>query len=648
MRNRATTSKAKKGEDGSTWKLFFLGGGCFCVLLLLWARAYQVQILLGQDLARRADRQYWASEAVAAERGEIFDRNGKLLAKSIRTKSVYLRPFEISNRSKTIRELSRILGMSSSRVRQLVRSKKKFVWVARKIGDKQASQLVELGLSGVHLKEEGLRLYPQGHLAGQLLGFVGLDGHGLEGIEKSLDHHLSGQVRVHKVLRDAAGKRLYDEALPLSQNGRDLFLTIDSRIQSVSEEVLAGAVERFNGKYGMCLVVEVQSGDILAWAQYPFFNPNAYRTSSPAEWKNRIALDIFEPGSTLKPILVAAALEEGVCRTDSLYFCENGRWEVGRKKVRDTHKYQWLPVNRILRYSSNIGAAKIGLDLGKDRFHAYLDRFGLLQAPELPLPGLSSAMVRPAHAWTRVDLANAAFGQGVGVTTLQLARGFLTLARKGERSGLHLLRDEPGASRRTSRAVSRKNAEAVLGMLEEVVEKDGTGTRARIPGIRVGGKTGTAQKAHQGGGYGDSYVASFVGLLPSRNPQYLVVCVVDEPHPQHYGGVVAAPAVREIGTSILAASGDIPLPGAGKGRAPSPRVQVVESTVPELEDKKSLPDLRGMSVRKAVEVLISQGVLPELMTDGVVVARQDPAPATGLQSLKQTPCRLWLTDKRVH
>lgn len=643
MRNRARKEKSGKDGDTSRWKLLLLGGGCFFLLLFLWGRAYQVQILLGADLARKADRQYWASESIAAERGQIFDRNGKLLAKSIRTKSVYVRPLKIVNRSQTVRKLARVLGMSSSRVQQLIASKKRFVWVARKISDKQASQLVELGLDGVYLKEEGLRLYPQGHLAGQLLGFVGLDGHGLEGIEKSMDHYLSGQAKVHRVQKDAAGKRFYSGDSPGTEPGRDLYLTIDSRVQSIAEEILAGTVERYNGKHAMCLVVDVKQGDVLAWAQYPFFNPNAYRKSSPAVWKNRIALDLFEPGSTLKPILIAAALEEGVCKTDSLYFCENGQWEVGRKKIRDTHKYQWLPVNRIVRYSSNIGAAKIGLELGEERFHSYLERFGLIHEPDLPLPGLSSGMVRPAYEWTKVDLANAAFGQGVGVTTAQLAQGFLTLARMGKRGQLRLLRDELEEST-TVRAVSAATAGAVLGMLEEVVEKDGTGTRARIPGIRVGGKTGTAQKAHQGG-YGDKYVASFVGLLPSREPRYLVLCVVDEPHPQHYGGVVAAPAVQAIGMSILAASGDIPAPTAPAGEPAPPRVQVVQAGGAGGEISE-LPDFRGMTVRSAVEILVSHGVLPELMNEGVEVVRQDPAPATGLKSLEGKFCRLWLTDTR--
>ena len=644
MPSRAVTKGTKDAFAGSARKLIGLGVLCFVFLFLLWARAYQVQILLGEELSGKADRQYWASEQVEARRGEIFDRNGKLLAKSIRTRSVYVRPHMVRDVSETARKLARVLDISQARVRRLLRSKKKFVWVARKISDKQVSQLLELGLSGVQLKEEGLRLYPQGQLAGQLLGFVGVDGHGLEGIERSMDEHLSGQTETYRVSRDAAGQRYYDGASPTSRDGNDLYLTIDSRIQAVAEDALSRTVDKYNGKYGMCLVVEVQSGDILAWAQYPFFNPNAYRNSSPDVWKNRIALDIFEPGSTLKPLLVAAALNEGVCRPDKLYFCENGKWQVDRKRIRDTHEYQWLSVSRIIRYSSNIGSAKIGLELGREKFYSYLDRFGIIGEPSLPLPGMAPAMVRSAHEWTRVDLANASFGQGVGVTAVQLAQGFLTLARQGTASRLNLLRQERSEPPEVQ-VVRSETAQAVLGMLEDVVEQDGTGTQARITGIRVGGKTGTAQKAGKGG-YGKTYVSSFVGFLPARDPRYLILCVVDEPHPQHYGGVVAAPAVQEIGTYMMATSGDIPAPATEVRDDTVSRVTVVQTGSKD-SGRGAVPDVRGMSVRRAVEVLVRQGLQPELMSDGVVVARQDPSPATRVKNLKQSTCRLWLADSRV-
>ena len=644
MRSKAGHKTTKNTSSVPSGKLIVLGAVCFIFLLVLWGQAYKVQILDGAELSRKASRQYWTAEEVQASRGQIFDRTGKLLAKSIRTKSVYVRPYLVQDLSATAGQLSRVLNMPVKRVRRFLESSRKFVWVARKISDKQASQLLELQLPGVRLKEEGLRLYPQGHLAGQLLGFVGVDGHGLEGIEKSLDEHLSGQTETFRVPRDAAGKRFYDGLSPSSLDGNDLYLTLDSRIQAVAEDVLGKAVERYNGRYGMCLVVEVSSGDVLAWAQYPFFNPNAYRNSSPEVWKNRVALDIFEPGSTLKPLLVAAALEEEVCTPDKLYFCENGSWTVNRKRIRDTHKYQWLPVNRIVRYSSNIGAAKIGLELGSEKFYNYLNQFGMLEKPELPLPGMAPAMVRSPHKWSRVDLANAAFGQGVGVTAVQLTQGFLTLARSGVASRLRLLRDDP-TENGGRQVVGRKSAGSVLRMLEEVVEEDGTGTKARIPGIRVGGKTGTAQKAHQGS-YGKEYVASFVALMPARDPRYLVLCVVDEPHPQHYGGVVAAPVVQEIGRYMLASSGDIPAPAADPQEVASPMVQVLQS-VGKDAGRGVVPDVRGMSVRKAVESLATRGLLSKLMTEGLVVTRQDPSPATKVKSLKRNICRLWLTHSRT-
>lgn len=637
----------KPPKDRSRGKIIFAGVVFGLMLMGLWARAYHVQVVKGPQYAKMANRQYWASETISGKRGEIFDRNGLLLAKSIMTPSIFVRTAEVKDRWAVSQRLGKILGMSPKDVSALMDSKKRFVWIARKISDAQASLVREEALPGVYLEAENSRQYPQGHMAGQLLGFVNMDGQGIEGMEKSFNDQLVPSSTKYTVQKDAAGNRLssLESGDSASFDGQNLRLTLDTQVQLAAEEALERSVAKAKAKSGMVLVVEVPTGEILAWGHYPLFNPNSVKKTA-GEWKNRIAVDIFEPGSTMKPIMVAAALQEKVCSPSSTYYCENGKWSVKGRRIKDTHKYEKLTVNEIVRYSSNIGAAKIGLDLGAPKFSQHLQELGFGRPVGLPLPGESAGLLRPAKQWGDVELANISFGQGVGVTMLQMAEAYLCIANDGVRLPLRIVH-ESERPLEGKRVFESGVSKMVMAMMEEVVQGNGTGTQARIDGVRVAGKTGTAQKASPTGGYGGEYVASFMAIFPADNPRYLVCMMVDEPQAGHYGGVLVAPEVRNIGVRLLTASGMLAEPQNSTHVAQASGEQRYTALV-HREGKahasdEFVPDLQGATVRQALEILVSRGVVPVVNGQGIIIGRQSPLPGEKWPADKK--CQLWLIQQ---
>ncbi|TVQ98659.1 MAG: PASTA domain-containing protein [Desulfovibrionales bacterium] len=653
--------KKNAPRDWVRIRMVLLGMCVFVIWGGLWYRAFQVQIIRGPELTAMASRQHKAAEFERGMRGEIFDRQGRLLAKSTGIQSVYVRPLELEDPAAAAPVLAAALEMPISQVRTQLARPQNFVWLARQISDRNARNIVDAGLRGVYLAEETARFYPHGHLAGQVLGFVGLDGEGLEGIERAFDEILAGDKATFVAQRDASGRRMYLDAQgrEVDLRGQNVTLTLDAQIQFFAEEALAEAVQNFNGKSGMALVVHVSSGEILAMANYPFFNPNMSR-QNPEQWRNRLLLDALEPGSTLKSMLMAAALEEGLITNDTIYFCEEGRWRLTGVTIRDVRGRGWLPANKILRYSSNICSAKIGLDLGATRYHGYLQKMGFGERTGLPLLGENPGILRPPRSWYPVDLAAVSFGQGMSANALQMARAYLVLANRGVMRPLQLVRDPEQPVAPMAVVFREEVAQTVMRMLQEVVEEDGTGTQARIPGVIGAGKTGTAQKATAAGRYGDRYVASFAGFYPGDEPEYFIYVVVDEPHPQHYGGVVAAPAVREIGLRSLAYAGRLPEIGvlSAEGQRHGHQGQQTDQIVtnrslqverigleqpilrvpgpsepdafPQLDGLESgeqlVPNVTGMSVRRAVEHLRGFGVMPKVEGGGGIVFRQSPEP----------------------
>ena len=616
--------------------LFFV---LFLGILTLWIRDFYIQIIWRKDLLKKSSHQYWKRELVNGPRGEIFTSDDVLLATSVILNSVFAVPKDIDNIDKTSRNLARILGLSPAYIKKKLKTKRSFVWLKRRISDKQAKKIADLHPRGVHLTEEMARVYPQKIMAGQLIGFVGVDNQGLEGLEKSLDKQLSGEKKYFLVQRDGKGHLLYAPGqLKSSIAGKDIRLTLDSRIQTICERALAAGVEKNHGNYGIALVVEVKTGNILAWAQYPFFNPNSFRNSSPARWRNRIALDMFEPGSTIKPLIVAAAMENKVCDLNKIYYCEKGRWKFEDVIIRDTHPHSWLSVSRIIRYSSNIGAAKIGLDIGAQRLFLFLKKVGFGTTSGLPLPGEAKGMLRDVSEWTKVDLANISFGQGISTTALQLVRAYLIIANHGVFTPLHLIEDYDGNNQR-KRVISRKVSDAILGVLKDVVEKDGTGRLARIEGMEIGGKTGTSQKVEHGKYSKDKYVACFIGLYPALDPRYLAFVLVDEPKKNIYGGVVAAPIVREIFKKIFPLDTSLT-----QGPLNKEVVQVFDSKkenkiFPHIPEKgilngSKMPDLKGLCLREVIHLLSKKHIIFDVRNKGPVVVKQYPKEGSSLKGKK--------------
>lgn len=644
------------GVDWCKVRLYSVGCVFAVLWALLWSRAWYVQVYDGERLAGLARRQYMAAETVSGRRGAILDRNGQILARSVELRSVYVRPGEVRNADATISALTAALEAPARQVRDAVTARRGFSWVARKVDDLTAERVRKADLPGVYLTSEYERLYPFKQMAGQLLGFVGMENKGLEGIELTFDEALSGDSARNVVQRDAAGRRLdmNGGVARADLRGRDVRLTIDTQVQFFAEEALARSVDQFDAAWGGCLVVDVDSGDILAWAQYPFFNPNAYREYKADRWRNRLAADALEPGSTLKPFLVAAALQEGVIKGDTAFNCEKGRWKTRHITIRDTHSYGVLPVNKVLRYSSNIGMAKIGLELGSRRYWDYLNQLGFGDRTGLPISESRGILRDPRH-WSEPDLITASFGQSIAATGVQMAQAYLTLANGGERKPLRLIADSGDsapANSASQKVYTSTTVQQVISMLREVVEEDGTGTRARIPGIMVGGKTGTSQKADETGSYGRERLASFVGFAPIDRPRYLILVMVDEPQKNSYGGVVAAPVFKHVAMRTMAYHGllpDVPDPEAPAYAQPSGKagpVEVRREVAGSVrEAPRGVPNVVGKSVRRAVEVFARQGMVPVLKGAGQTVIRQTPEP--GAQWPADQPsgqCILWLSE----
>ena len=630
--DRKSANTRKQSREYSRVKLILVMAFFALVWSGLLARAAYIQLWEGPRLSELASRQHLAPEFERGMRGRIYDRKGRVLATSVEAKSVYVRPVQVGDAVQASRALARILNMDEADVAKRLNSRKNFVWIKRQVGDRAAQKVKLAELPGVHLTTEYIRLYPDGHLAGQLIGFAGLDDKGLEGLERTFDERLSGKKATLVLARDASGRRLYLDARgrEVDTSGDDIRLTIDAHIQDAAEQALKKAVDKHDGEHGVCLVVDVDSGEVLAWANYPFFDPNLFRRSGPKAWRNRAALDSMEPGSTMKPFLFAAALQESIIAPDTLFFCENGRFKLADRLIRDTHPMGWLEARKVLVESSNIGSAKIGLEMGSQIYWSYLRKLGFGERLGLPIPE-SEGILRDPGEWTEVDLATASFGQGVGVSSVQLARAYLCLASGGMRRDLRLVAHPERPLSPAVRIFDAQVAKSVLDMMTEVVEGPNSGRRARIAGLATAGKTGTAQKAQKRGGYGDEHMASFVSLIPADNPKFLTLVMVDDPKPQHFGGVVAAPAVKEVNLAALSYAGMLPDPEAekvlladtGSGLVP---MDTFRRTKPLPMAGKNVPDVSGLPVRRALEVLSKKGIIPMLKGEGVVVKGQRPAP----------------------
>ncbi|MDR3176466.1 MAG: penicillin-binding protein [Desulfovibrio sp.] len=650
----------------------------------LWCRAYYLQIVKGPEYAVKARKQHITREVVQGTRGNIMDRNGNVLAMSLECDSVWVNPSQLRDKEKAAEKLAGALGMKSEKILQLVSTDRQFVWIKRKADFQSAERVRALKLPGVYMDTESERIYPYRHVAGQLLGYVNIDDKGIEGLERSLETDLAGRT-IHRVVeRDASGRRLMPPGSGtfVDLRGTDVRLTIDTNIQFFAEEALAENVEKFGARWGGCIVVDVPSGEILAWAQYPFFDPNNVAATPAPDRRNRLAVDMLEHGSTMKSFLIAAALEEKVVNSSTVINCEKGLWKLGQFTLHDTHPYASLSVDKVLHVSSNIGAAKIGIRLGADKYHSYLKRLGFGERTGLPLAGEARGILRAANRWAPIDVATASFGQSFSATLVQMAQAYLTLAGDGVKKPLRLLLNaDAGKDSLPPDAIfSSSTMNELRGMLREVVEEEGgTGKQARISGLVVGGKTGTAQKADASGKYGKGRVGSFVGMIPIENPRYLVCTLLDEPSKSQYGGVVAAPVFRHVALHAMAYGGF--LPGSddpvvqeaarketqrrqkaearagtkNRGKVQASARNQEQAGTPKADEAAPLakagqtgadlvPKVVGMGLRGAVEIFAGRGIVPMIKGKGGFVVRQTPEAGSPWPDADKN-CVIWLEEK---
>ncbi|MBI4496033.1 MAG: transpeptidase family protein [Deltaproteobacteria bacterium] len=622
------------------------------LFLVVLARAYQLQILQGPKLATLAERQYQRMVPLLPRRGIIYDRKGEELAISMEVDSVFAQPGEIAHPGEAARKVAPILGKPAGALLKKLKEEKPFVWLGRGISPEKRKALEELGMEGIEFLKETKRFYPQKEIAGHILGFAGLDSQGLEGVELGYDGFIRGEPGYVLISKDALGRALNPENREFrsSVEGSDLILTIDQNIQHTAERELAKAVEASSAKGGMAVVMDPRTGEILALAVAPAFDPNRFGDYPAHLLKNRVITDTFEPGSTFKVFVVAAALEERVMSPTDVFFCENGAYAIGGRVIHDVHKYGWLSLTEIIKVSSNIGAAKVGRKLGRAQLHRYLKGFGFGSKTGVDLPGEVSGFLSAPQHWSEVGLANISFGQGISLTAMQLTTALAAIANGGvfmrpyivkavvDRHGNLLRENRP---REMRRVISSETARTMATMMKTVTEEGGTGKLGALAGFDTAGKTGTAQKAavnHRG--YSDKRIGSFIGFAPGDHPQVVISVIIDEPGGIRYGGVVAAPAFRGIGEQVLPYLEIYPRGvtylAQGK-RAPEREAPAKSAHAPEEgpdPEPGIMPDFSGQSIRQVIRTAQRLKLDLKLVGSGRAVG-QSPPPGQVLQG--ETP-----------
>lgn len=545
---------------GRRYSLLVLMLAGFGIILF---RLVTLQVLQAAELTARADRQHQKSVTLEGARGTVIDRHGKVLAMNVEVPSIFGVPTSLDNPANAARFLSPVLHIRREEIEKKLRQEKHFVWLARKIEPEQGHRLEQLSIDGIGMVMEGRRFYPKGPLLAHVLGFVGMDGIGLEGLERRYETQLHGEKRMTILQRDALGRTVFPKGLreQVPAAGHALTLTIDEVIQYIAEKELEQAVDHSRAKSGTIIVLEPQSGAILAMAVSPRFDPNAVAALTADRWRNRALTDTYEPGSTMKVVVAAAALEERVMTPGSMLFGENGRMTVASTTIHDHEKLGWMTFAEMIQKSSNIGAAKTGMLLGESRLYRYLQAFGFGQRTDVDLPGEVAGLLKSPREWGRRSLASISMGQEVGVTPLQMVSAVAAIANDGVLMKPYVvsgMRDQKGQLVKETlphvkrRVVSPVTARTLTTILEGVVTS-GTGTKAAIPGFRVAGKTGTAQKVDpRTGAYSSALsVGSFVGFVPADSPRLAMIVVIDEPQGEAWGGVVAAPVFRRVGEQVL-------------------------------------------------------------------------------------------------
>jgi cell division protein FtsI (penicillin-binding protein 3) len=634
--------------------------------------AWRVQIRDARQWRETAEKQRQRRLHVDPKRGTIYDRNGTPLAVSVDVPSVsadvgeMLRGVDGSAQEEALlrdaaARIAHALSMNDGEVYAKLEPRRRFVWLKRRISGDEATAVRELGdakkqahpVRGLAIEAEGHRYYPGRELAGALLGFVSPDGQGREGVELALDEDLRGKVQDVRGLRDRSGRLIFDDAdAEQGLQGDDVVLSIDEGIQHTAECELDAAMRTYETKSASLVVVDPSTGELLAIASNPGYNPNDYTDSDPAARRDRAVADRFEPGSVMKTFTIAAALAAGTIQSTTQIDCEHGVYRIGGMTIHDTHVSDLLNPTQILARSSNIGALKIGLGLGESALHAAYRRFGFGEATGLPLPGEAAGVLRPrGRPWYDAETASASFGQGITVTTLQLAMAMGAVANGGKLlEPILVKRVTTGRGEVTREASVRVRGEAlpagvarnVAEMLTAVTEEGGTAVEAAIPGFHVAGKTSTAQKVDPATGkYStEKFTAVFVGFVPAERPRIVVAVVLDEPTIGRYGGDLAGPVFRRVAEASLRSLGVAPshpqstaslddrgadlIDARGAVPKPTPAPAASVAPAPLTPGDVRVPDTTGMAARDAVAALTRAGLVPQFDGWGRAV-RQTPA-----------------------
>ncbi|OGQ48185.1 MAG: hypothetical protein A3H42_03600 [Deltaproteobacteria bacterium RIFCSPLOWO2_02_FULL_46_8] len=618
------TNPALTREDKSKKRLkFFYLALCFGFLVII-GRAVDLMLQDNEKLEEIALRQYRAAIQQASDRSRILDRKGQELAISVPTWSLYVDPKHLKNGAQMAEALAPVLGVSKESLLEKFKEKKRFVWIKRRVTAATMEKVRQLNLDRLHNIKENMRFYPHGELAASILGAVGIDAQALAGIEMAYDSYLMIKQTSGVSLRDARGQ-LYRTPSPNEgpSNKGDVYLTIDKNLQFFAEKVVTEASQKSNAKAGLAMLLNPKTGAILGIANYPSYNPNRFDHVDFAAWRNRAVTDVYEPGSTFKVITAAAAIESGVVSKQDKFFCENGslQFEDGRV-VHDHEPYGWLTLADIIKVSSNIGIYKVSQKLGREKFYEVMTGFGFGRKTGIDFPGEVGGILRHYKKWRPIEQANISFGQGIGITPLQILSAFGAIANGGTRmkpylvekiigkNGEILFEEQPQS---VAQPISPKTASLLTEMLKRVVEKGGTAPLAAIEEYPVAGKTGTAQKVEGHGGYSKGkYMASFIGFAPANDPQLVGLVLLDEPQGSYYGGVVAGPAFKELMLHALPYIG-VPPQGekgvwvAKKETLPEPAKMVADTAMTQEGNLFKVPDFQGSSLR---HVLKSAGSFP--------------------------------------
>lgn len=525
----------------------------FLAFAALVGRALWLQLISNEFLQKQGAYRYARTLELPATRGSISDRNGQVLASSLPVKAVWAIPEDVAGApAEKLRELAQLLDMSEPDLEKKLDSDRSFLYLKRQVEQETVDKILSLGIAGIETRQEYKRYYPDGEIMAHIVGFTNVEDAGQDGMELAYQASLAGVTGSRRVIKDRLGRVVEDlGAARLPHDGKDLVLSIDRKIQHLAFTHLKNAVDKHQAKAGGVIVLDVKTGEVLALTNLPTYNPNDRSRLTGAQLRNRVLTDTFEPGSVMKPFTIALALEKGLVTPSTLIETGSGRMSIGRATIGDVRAHGTLTVSQVLEKSSNVGTAKLALQMDPQLMWDLFTSVGFGQAPKLGFPGVAAGRLRPYHSWKPIEQATISYGHGIATSLMQMAQSYLIFGRDGEIIPVSLVKTNSHPTPR--RVFSEKSANAVRAMMELATGPGGTASKAQIPGYRVAGKTSTAHKVVNGQ-YARKYIAAFVGLAPVSNPRIVVAVMVDEPTVGGYfGGQVAAPVFAAVTQDTLRA-----------------------------------------------------------------------------------------------